>query len=200
MDFLSIFFLAVGLAMDSFAVCIGKGMCCKRFLPYRSFKIALVFGFFQGVMPLIGYLLGVGFSVWIQEIDHWLAFVILAFLGVKMIVEGRPSNEVAPTEDSCKDVVCDEQKAIAIPWKKVLTLALATSIDAMATGLLFVTARQVLFVAVWTIGVVCLFFSFLGIWIGVRCGKSFRFNIEAFGGIILIAIGTKILIEHLWIV
>lgn len=190
MDIISIFFIAVGLAMDSFAVCVGKGMCSNRFNVWRSFKIAIVFGLFQGLMPLGGYALGISFSEAIQNIDHWMAFVILLFLGGKMIYESllpKPKKE-------CGECAYDDTP---VYWNDVLTLALATSIDALAIGLIFVTIPKTLFTAVWMIGVVCVFFSFVGIWIGVRCGKSFRFNIEVLGGFILIVIGSKILIEHL---
>lgn len=190
MDIYSIFFIAVGLAMDSFAVCVGKGMCSQRFIAWRSLKIALVFGIFQGVMPLVGFALGIGFSAWIERIDHWMAFVILGFLGGKMIYEGFTTKPPKETDENNYPNNSD------INWKNVITLSFATSIDAMATGLIFVSTPNVLFLAVGTIGVVCAVFTFVGIWLGVRCGKRFRFNAELLGGIILIAIGLKILIEH----
>lgn len=190
-DFISIIIIAIGLAMDSFAVCIGKGMCRHRFYAWRSLKIAFVFGFFQGSMPLIGYVLGIGFASWMEQFDHWLAFFILAIIGIKMIYESIS----AKPETDCID--CDCNGTIPINWKSVVTLAIATSIDAMATGLIFVSYPGTILTATLTIGLVTLFFAFSGMFIGVRFGKKIRLNIEMLGGIILIAIGAKILFQHL---
>ncbi|MDO5666109.1 MAG: manganese efflux pump MntP family protein [Bacteroidia bacterium] len=191
MDFISIIIIAVGLAMDSFAVCIGKGMCRQRFYAWRSLKIALVFGFFQGFMPLIGYALGIGFAAWMERFDHWLAFFILTVIGIKMVYES-----ILPKSDGdCAG--CDCKEDIIIDWKKVAILAFATSVDAMATGLIFVSYPGTILTAMLTIGLVTLFFTFLGMFIGVRFGKKIRCNIEMIGGVILIVIGMKILLEHL---
>lgn len=190
-DFISIIIIAIGLAMDSFAVCIGKGMCRPHFYAWRSLKIAFVFGLFQGLMPLVGYGLGIGFATWIQRFDHWLAFIILLIIGVKMIYESL----LPKPEQECIDCNCKE--SLDINWKNVVTLAFATSIDAMATGLIFVSYPGTIVMAVLTIGMVTLFFSFSGMFIGVRFGKKIRLNIEVLGGIILILIGAKILLQHL---
>lgn len=189
MDFLSIIIIAIGLAMDSFAVCISKGMCRQKFNAFRSFKIALVFGVFQGIMPLIGYALGVGFTSLIERIDHWLAFVILLLIGAKMIYESlHPKEEI--------DCNCNCQESEVINWKVVITMAFATSIDALATGLIFVPYHDMIIKAVVTIGVVSFLFSFAGMFIGVYFGKRIKIDMTIFGGIILILIGTKILLEH----
>ena len=182
--------IAIGLAMDSFAVCISKGVCRQRFNLFRSFKIALVFGLFQGVMPLIGFALGFGFTDYIEKIDHWLAFVILGIIGVKMIYESlQPKDET----------ICfgDRSESDVIDWKVVISMAFATSIDALATGLIFVPYPDKIIAAVATIGIVCLFFSFIGIYIGVYFGKKIKIDMTIFGGIILIFIGTKILLDHI---
>ncbi|MFA6702789.1 MAG: manganese efflux pump MntP family protein [Dysgonamonadaceae bacterium] len=189
MDFLSIIIIAIGLAMDSFAVCISKGMCRQKFNAFRSFKIALVFGIFQGVMPLIGYALGVGFTSLIERIDHWLAFVILLIIGAKMIYESLLSKE----EIDCN---CNCQESEAINWKVVVTMAFATSIDALATGLIFVPYHDMIIKAVVTIGVVSFLFAFVGMLIGVNFGKRIKIDMTIIGGIILILIGTKILLGH----
>ena len=191
MDFISILIIAIGLAMDSFAVCVGKGMCRQRFYLWRSFKIAVVFGVFQGLMPFVGYALGIGFASWMRHFDHWLAFFILTVIGIKMIYES-----ILPKSDS-KCEVCDCKEDIVIDWKNVAMLAFATSIDAMATGLIFVSYPGTILTAILTIGLITLFFAFGGIFIGVRFGKRMRFNIEMLGGIILIGIGVKILLQHL---
>lgn len=191
MDLLSILIIALGLSMDSFAVCIGRGMCRQHFYAWRAFKIALVFGLFQGLMPLAGYALSIGFSEWIQQFDHWLAFIILVVLGIKMIYEC-----LLPTkEDSCPDCSCRE--TVSIDWRKVITLAFATSIDAAATGLIFASYPGTILQAAGVIGVICFLFSFGGMFLGFRLGKKINFCLEAVGGIILIGIGLKILLEHL---
>ncbi len=191
MDFISILVIAIGLAMDSFAVCVGKGMCRQRFYGWRAFKIAVVFGFFQGVMPFAGYALGIGFAAWMRHFDHWLAFFILSIIGIKMIYES-----VLPKPDrKCADCDCGED--IAIDWKNVAVLAFATSIDALATGLIFVSYPGTILTAMLAIGLTTVFFAFAGMFIGGRFGKGIRLNIEMLGGIILIAIGTKILLQHL---
>lgn len=190
MDIYSIILIAVGLAMDSFAVCIGQSVCRKRFVAVRSLKIALVFGFFQGAMPLIGYVLGIGFAQWISHLDHWFAFVILGAIGGKMIYE---SLQPQP------DAECFEHNRPAetsINWKKVAVLSFATSIDAMATGLIFVSYPGTILTAILTIGLITVFFAFLGMLIGVHFGGKMRVNVEMLGGIILIGIGLKILLEH----
>lgn len=183
--------IAIGLAMDSFAVCVGRGMCRPRFYFWRSFKIAVVFGLFQGLMPFVGYGLGIGFALWIQRFDHWFAFFILFLIGMKMIYESRQPKP----EQDC--VNCDCNGTIPINWKDVLTLSFATSVDAMATGLIFVSYPGTILTATITIGWITLLFAFSGMFIGVRFGRKIRLNIEMSGGIILIAIGVKILLEHL---
>lgn len=190
MDILSLVVIAVGLTMDSFAVCIGRSMCRKRFQVSRALKIAVVFGLFQGLMPLAGYALGIGFEAWIRQLDHWLAFTVLIVIGVKMIYESfLPKNE-----SDCADCNCLETRYI--DWKNIFTLAFATSIDAMATGLVFVTYPGTILRAMAIIGVVCFVFCFVGMFLGVHLGKKINFRIEMIGGIILIAIGIKILLEH----
>ncbi|HMM17573.1 MAG: manganese efflux pump MntP family protein [Petrimonas sp.] len=191
MDYISIMLIAIGLAMDSFAVCVGKGMCRQRFYLWRSLKVAAVFGLFQGLMPFVGYVLGISFASWMQLFDHWFAFFILSVIGIKMIYE----SFISKPHEVC--VGCDCQEDIVVDWRKVVVLAFATSIDAMATGLVFVSYPGTISTATITIGLVTLFFAFSGMFIGVRFGRRLRLNIEMLGGIILIAIGMKILFQHL---
>ena len=190
MDFLSIFFIAIGLSMDSFAVCISQGMCRQRFDAIRAAKVAFVFGFFQAFMPLIGFALGVGFSKWIASLDHWIAFVILGIIGGKMIYEGLRDEKEAPCDCSC-------QQPAQINFRRVIALSFATSIDALAAGLIFVPFKDVVFKAVTMIGIVCFIFCFVGIYLGIRFGKNIQINMALIGGLILIVIGIKILVEHL---
>lgn len=192
MDIYSIIFIAVGLAMDSFAVCISKSVCRNKFIAFRSLKIALVFGVFQGLMPLIGYFLGLGFSNWIKEFDHWLAFVILGAIGIKMVYEGlQPKKQECDCPDDCVSDDC-------IPWKTVFLMAFATSIDALATGLIFVPYPESILSAVSIIGAVSFVFTFVGMFAGTYFGKRIKFDMTLIGGIILIGIGAKIFIEHLF--
>ncbi len=177
--------------MDSFAVCIGKGMCRQHFHVWRAFRIALVFGLFQALMPLAGYALSIGFSESIRQFDHWLAFIILAVLGIKMIYECLKPEK----KNDCPDCSCRGTETI--DWKNVITLAFATSIDAAATGLIFASYPGTILQAVGMIGVICFLFSFGGMFLGFRLGKKINFCLEAVGGIILIGIGLKILLEHL---
>jgi putative Mn2+ efflux pump MntP len=192
MDFLSIFIISVGLAMDSLAVCISQSMCRIRFFFIRSLKIAFVFGLFQGGMPLIGFFLGKGFSRWIEQYDHWFAFGILLILGVHMLFEsfGKKTDK-----DECQ-CVCDEQQDEAIEWKKVIALSFATSIDALVSGIIFVPYPAILFKALVTIGLVTLILSLLGMYTGISFGRKISFDTSLLGGIMLIGIGTKILLEH----
>lgn len=191
MGIFSIFIIAIGLSMDSFAVCFGKGMCRRHFYAGSALKIALVFGLFQALMPLVGYALSIGFSELIQQFDHWLAFTILGILGIKMIYECFTPGK----KDDCPD--CDCKVTEAIDWRKVMTLAFATSIDAAATGLIFASYPGTILQAVAMIGVICFLFSFGGMFLGFRLGKKINFCLEAVGGIILIGIGFKILLDHL---
>ncbi len=191
MGWLSILLIAIGLSVDSFAVCFSKGICIKVFHPWRACKVALVFGLFQGLMPFVGYGLSIGFSYWIQQFDHWITFFILLILGMKMIYECYKPKK----QEDCPNCACNEMPGIN--WKNVTTLAFATSIDAAATGLIFASYPGTILQASWIIGTVSFLCSFIAIWLGVHLGKRINFCMEAVGGVILIGIGLKILLEHL---
>ena len=147
--------------------------------------MALSFGVFQGVMPLIGYYVMQLFSEIISAYDHWLAFIILGVLGAKMI-----------KEDLCEDDDEEDTCTFRLSYKKILVLAVATSIDALATGVVFLPNPEKLYLGVGCIGLVSFLISIIGTQVGFRLGKRFSFKWELLGGIILILIGTKILIEH----
>ena len=183
-----IIFLAIGLAMDCFAVSVTSGIATKTIKLNQRLKMAVLFGLFQGVMPLIGFFAGKAFTEQIQQIDHWLAFFILLFIGGKMIYEDIKSSKHPEKEQSPKDF---------FRWGILLTLALATSIDALATGLIFVPFADMIYQAMLIIGICSFVFSLAGSYFGSYCNGKFRIRAELLGGIILIAIGTKILIEHL---
>lgn len=187
MDIVSIIIIGVGLAMDCFAVSISKGVCLHKFKLKKAFRMALLFGAFQGVMPLIGYFGGVSFASFISPLDHWIALGLLGAIGVKMFVEG-----LKPLDTHC------ESRSTSFKWKTLITLAFATSIDALATGIVFVPYPSQIAFAVATIGSISFIFSILGVYIGVHFGRKLKFNVEIIGGIILVGIGVKILVEHLY--
>lgn len=193
MSFLSILLIAIGLAMDSFAVAITQGICAKRLRARQVLLLAVLFGAFQGLMPLIGYAIGLSFADIIKEIDHWVAFLILSAIGGKMLIEAiRESRAGEKDVENCN---CEDQKRFSI--KNLTILAIATSIDALATGLIFVPFPEVILSAVLTIGITSFLLSLFGVVMGNKVGKRFNFNFEIVGGIVLILIGIKILFEHL---
>ncbi len=193
MDIISIILIAIGLAMDCFAVSITQGirshtLCAgsnKRLKNMGALWMALLFGLFQGGMPLIGFFAGVAFTEQIARFDHWIALVLLGLIGGKMIWESLHEDEKVEEHSD-------------FSFRTLLLLAIATSIDALATGIIFVPTPDVLWLAVGVIALVSFGFAICGYWIGVVCGKRFHFNVELLGGIILIAIGAKIFIEHMW--
>ncbi len=188
MDILSIILIAIGLAMDCFAVSITKGITSSKPQWGKALLMALLFGLFQGGMPLIGFFAGVAFTEQIARFDHWIALGLLGFIGGKMIWESLHEDE----EQDCTKH-CD------FSLKTLLLLAIATSIDALATGIIFVPTPEIIWQAVSIIALVSFIFAGVGYTIGIFCGKRFHFNVELFGGLILIAIGLKIFIEHMWL-
>lgn len=179
-----IILIAIGLAMDCFAVSIACGIVLKPFRFAPAFRIALLFGLFQAGMPLLGWLAGTSFQHLIESFDHWIAFGILLLLGGRMIWENFFSHP-------------DEKSLNPYKLRVVLMLALATSIDALAVGISFAFLRIDLWLSVLLIGIASLFFSGVGLFIGERYGHRFNIPAELFGGIVLIGIGIKILLEHL---
>ena len=174
--------IAIGLSMDAFAVSICKGLSMQK-MSYKNAIIAgCFFGGFQALMPVIGYLLGVQFKEYITKIDHWIAFVLLVFIGVKMIIEAR---KACPVPDASFNI------------KNMTLLAVATSIDALAVGVTFAFLKVEIISAALIIGATTFIFSFLGVKIGHVFGAKFESKAEYAGGIILIAMGIKILVDHL---
>jgi len=190
MDILSIIIIGTGLAMDCFAVSISKGMHAKKHHFGLTFRMAIMFGLFQAVMPLIGYAAGASFAQYMKEIDHWIAFGLLSLIGGKMVIESLKT--VDSEEDDENDKLLNSFK-----WSTIVSLALATSIDAFATGIVFVPFPEIIWKAMIIIGFISIIFTFLGMYIGVHFGKRFHINVEMIGGIILIGMGLKILIEHI---
>jgi putative Mn2+ efflux pump MntP len=182
MNFLELLIIAIGLSMDAFAVsvCIGLGMKKPQVKDYLA--AGLYFGIFQALMPLIGYLIGVQFAARITSADHWVAFVLLVLIGGHMIWESR--SEAAESYTSTN-------------FTRMLTLAIATSIDALAVGVSFAFLKVSIIGAVVFIGVTTLVLSMLGVRIGQLFGSRFKAKAELAGGVILILVGLKILVEHL---
>lgn len=184
MSLFELFFLAIGLSMDAFAVAICKGLSLKHFNKKYAAIIALYFGTFQALMPVLGYLLGSRFQQSITAYDHWIAFILLALIGGNMIKESfDPETETSSP---------------SIHFQEMLILAIATSIDALAVGVTFAFLRVSLIPAVSTIGITAFIMSFLGVKVGHIFGTKYKSKAEFSGGLILILIGGKILIEHLF--
>ena len=190
MSIIELIILAVALAMDAFAVSICKGLCMRTINYKHSVIICLVFGFFQALMPTIGWLLGTRFASYITEFDHWIAFVLLAFIGGKMIYECITDKE----EQSCK-------AQSILDLKEVIILAIATSIDALAAGITLALFPDINVVfSVSLIGVITFFICFGGVIIGNKFGVKYKAKAEIAGGVVLILLGFKILLEHLGVI
>lgn len=188
MGFIELLLIGVGLAMDAFAVSICKGMNMKKIDYRQSFFIALFFGGFQALMPLIGWLLGTQFEKYITSFDHWIAFILLGYIGGKMLWDAIRGDE---DEDSCGG----SERAFFI---ELTVLAVATSIDALAVGItLALLPGTSIWLSISTIGIVTFIISFCGVVIGNRFGARFQRVSQIAGGAILILIGLKILLEHL---
>ncbi|NMB49674.1 MAG: hypothetical protein GX997_04325 [Bacteroidales bacterium] len=185
MDTCSIIIIGIGLAMDCFAVSVSKGVCVKKLHIIPTLVMAFLFGFFQAAMPLIGYCTGLNFMEIIKKSDHWIAFGMLALIGGKMLFEG-----IKKQNTKCQPEINP------FSFLKLISLALATSIDALATGIIFVPYPQVIWKSVAIIGLISFIFSISGMIIGIRLGKDLHLKVEILGGLILIGIGLKILLEH----
>lgn len=182
-----IFIIAIGLSMDAFAVAVCKGIKMRPFNVKRAVIIALAFGLAQAVMPCIGWFLGKQFESYIIAVDHWIAFGLLAFIGGKMAIESFKKED-----DDCG---CDK-----FDIGELLLMAVATSIDALAVGITFAFLQVSLGLAVGIIGVTTLILCFFGAFIGCKFGSALKSKAELAGGIILVLMGLKILLEHLGII
>ena len=185
MSLWELFVIAVGLSMDAFAVSICKGLSVRRLKPKHVLIAGLYFGGFQALMPLLGYFLGKQFQSLITSADHWIAFIILGLIGFNMIREARNGDE--------------ENHTASMGVKAKLPLAVATSIDALAVGITFAFLQVQIAPAVSFIGVTTFLLSAAGVKIGNVFGMKYKAKAELFGGIVLILMGLKILLEHLGI-
>lgn len=183
MDYLEVFLIAIALSMDAFAVSICKGLKMQKFNINHTVTIGLFFGMFQALMPLIGWATGKAFEKYVTSYDHWIAFVLLLFIGAKMVYESFHS---------------EEESNQVFDIKELLILAVATSIDALAVGVTFALDRTVkILPAILVIGVTTFAFALFGVFVGHKFGSRYKNKAELAGGIILIFIGFKILIEDL---
>ena len=181
--------IGIGLSMDAFAVSVCKGLAMRKVNKKQAFIIGLFFGGFQALMPFIGWALGTQFESYITSIDHWIAFILLALIGGKMVVEATKTEE----EQEIK------QMDPPLDMKEMLLLAIATSIDALAVGITFAFLQYPIVEAMLIIGLTTFVLSIIGVYVGNAFGSRYQKRAEMAGGIILILIGLKILLEHLGI-
>lgn len=189
MGFIETFLIGVGLSMDAFAVSICKGLKMRKLNLKQALIIGLFFGGFQALMPLIGYLLGTSFSDLVSSFDHWIAFVLLAFIGGKMAIESFKKDDDEENSENQMDPPLD--------YKELFIMAVATSIDALAVGISFAFLNVDIVPAITIIGLTTFALSIVGVWVGNKFGEKYKSKAELAGGIILVGIGIKILVEHL---
>lgn len=191
MGIVELFLTGVGLAMDAFAVSVCKGLSMKKIRYGHAVVIALFFGGFQALMPFLGWALGTQFKDYIISIDHWIAFVLLAIIGGKMLKEAFSADK--------EEAVQECEQGERMNYKELFLLAIATSIDALAVGVTFAFLNVNIYLAITIIGVVTFLLAFVGVVIGNIFGSKYEKGAQIVGGAILIGIGLKILLEHLGI-
>ena len=193
MNFIALIFTAFALSMDAFAVSITKGMTIKNLKKSTALKMALAFGVFQGGMPLLGWALGISFESYIKSIDHWIAFILLGFIGFNMIkgfFDDRKEENASELEFSA---TADEHD---LSNKEIIMLAVATSIDALAVGISFAFLNVSIIPAASIICIITFLVCVVGVFVGNKVGDIFNGYAELVGGIILILIGFNIFNEH----
>lgn len=188
---LELFLIGVGLSMDAFAVSICKGLGMEKVNKKHTFLIGLYFGGFQALMPFLGWAMGIRFQKYITAVDHWIAFFLLLIIGGKMVIEAVREKE---EEDICGE------KDLPLDHKEMFMLAVATSIDALAVGITFAFLNVSIVEAITIIGCTTFVLSIIGVIVGNFFGTRYRKKAEIVGGVILILIGLKILLEHLGLI
>jgi len=208
MGFIELFLLAIGLSMDAFAVAVCAGLTMQKANMKKALAIGLYFGIFQAIMPLVGYMIATLFADSIITYDHWIAFALLCFLGIKMIVGSFKKEGCADRE--CPDEICADRACpggkkpdraeLSVKPAIMLPFAIATSIDALAVGVSFAFLKVSIIPAVLFIGITTFSLSIAGVKIGNLFGTRFKSKAELAGGVILVLIGLKILLEHMNII
>ncbi|MGX4600627.1 manganese efflux pump MntP [Faecalimicrobium sp. JNUCC 81] len=191
MSFISILLTAFALSMDAFAVSVTKGITLKNINMKISLKVALFFGLFQGIMPFLGWAAGIRFESYITSIDHWIAFFLLSFIGLKMIFDAREDDKQVSYDTRCINDLNN---------KELIVLSIATSIDALAIGVSFAFLNIDIIPICLSIGIITFLMCFIGVLIGKKIGNVFKGYAQIAGGIILILIGLNILNEHTGII
>ena len=186
MTIIEIILIAIGLAMDAFAVSICKGLSMKKMSWKKALIVGAYFGIFQGLMPVIGYFLGSTFEALVTQIDHWIAFILLTLIGANMLKEAFGKEC-----ESCND---------SVDFKTMIMLAIATSIDALAIGISFAFLKTNIILAALVIGSITFAICVIGVKIGNKFGNKYEKKAEIAGGLILVFMGIKILLEHLSII
>lgn len=186
MTLLEILLIAIGLAMDAFAVSICKGISLKKMNWKKAIIIALYFGIFQALMPIVGYMVGSAFELFVTKVDHWIAFALLTIIGANMLKEAFAKDTDNLNEN--------------VDFKTMIILAIATSIDALAVGITFAFLQANIVISSAIIGIVTFIISIIGVKIGNKFGDKYERNAEVVGGFILIFMGIKILLEHTGII
>lgn len=184
MGIIEILLLGISLSMDAFAVSICKGLSMKKVNWKKAIIIGLYFGIFQALMPAIGYFLGSSFENYVISIDHWIAFILLVSIGGNMIIGAFSKQEIEK---------CDDK----VNFKTMIVLAIATSIDALAVGITLAFLCVNLLLSISLIGLTTFIISLIGVKIGNKCGKNYEKKAQIYGGLVLIFIGLKILVEHI---
>lgn len=188
--FMELVLMGIGLAMDAFAVSVCKGLAMRKVNKKQAITIGIFFGGFQALMPFIGWILGRQFEQYITDIDHWIAFILLGFIGGKMILEA-----IKPEESSVEIEKMDPPLNI----KELVILAIATSIDALAVGITFAFLDYPIAEAIAIIGIVTLVICIIGVYVGNFFGNKYKNKAEFAGGLILVLLGLRILLTHLGI-
>lgn len=194
MDYISVIGIAVGLAMDAFAVSVSNGASTRNLKISYALKLAFSFGIFQFGMPVIGWIVGKAGEIFITSVDHWIAFILLSFIGGQMIID-----YIKMFKENC-----EQEQRDKLSTQTVLMLAVATSIDALATGIILPSAvgantTMLMLWAVAIIGLITLGICLIGVYLGKIFGCLFSKHANLFGGVVLILIGAKILLEHLFL-
>ena len=201
MNLLSIFMTAIGLSMDAFAVALAKGITLRKNMWKNALKIALLFGVFQGLMPLIGWMAAREFKGYIESFDHWIAFILLGAIGGKMIYESIKSKKECCVNNnvSVKEEVCVEslENNKEFNFKNLIILAIATSIDALAVGVSFAFLNISIIPSISIIALVTFILCIIAVFVGKKLGCILQKYAEIVGGVILIIIGINILLEHI---